>query len=90
MAYGFRFVESMDGSLEGISDAGIETFAGRRLASLAREQAQNSLDAKNPLAQGPVEVEYRLFALDRHEFPGADIYIIPLVFASMRPRAAGG
>lgn len=72
MAYGLRFVQSMDGSLEGINDAGIETFAGKRLASLAREQAQNSLDAKNPKAKGPVEVEYQLFALDRAHFPGAD------------------
>lgn len=72
MTYGFRFVESMDGSLEGINDAGIETFAGKRLGSLAREQAQNSLDAKNHAAAGPVEVEYRLTVVDRAEFPGVD------------------
>ncbi len=72
MTYGLRFVPSMDGSLEGINDAGIETFAGNRLASLAREQAQNSLDAKNPAAKGPVEVEYKLEVIDRSQLPGAD------------------
>lgn len=71
MTYGLRFVESMDGSLEGINDAGIETFAGKRLASLAREQAQNSLDARDPNAQGPVEVEYELQPIPKTELPGA-------------------
>jgi hypothetical protein len=69
---GFRFVESLDRSLEGINDAGIETFAGSRLASLAREQAQNSLDAKNSDASGPVGVEYKLIAINRTDLPGAD------------------
>ena len=70
MIYGLRFVQSMDGSLEGINDAGIETFAGNRLASLAREQAQNSLDARRPAAEGPVEVEYKALGLPRVELPG--------------------
>jgi len=72
MKYAFRFVPSMDGSLEGISDAGIETFAGHRLANLAREQAQNSLDAKNTATKGPVEIEYKLEVIDRTQLPGAD------------------
>jgi hypothetical protein len=72
MNFNFRFVESADGSLEGINDAGIETYAGNRLASLAREQGQNSLDARNAASNGPVDVEYQIEALARADLPGAD------------------
>ena len=71
MSIGLKFDQSSSGQLEGINDAGIETFAGDHLGSLAREQGQNSLDAKHPGAKGPVEVEYELLDLDTTDLPGA-------------------
>jgi hypothetical protein len=71
MTIGLKFDQSSSGQLEGINDAGIETFAGDHLGSLAREQGQNSLDAKRQGATGPVEVEYKLLEIDTGELPGA-------------------
>ena len=70
MTIGLKFDQSSSGQLEGINDAGIETFAGDHLGSLAREQGQNSLDAKSPGASGPVEVEYKLLEIDTGDLPG--------------------
>lgn len=71
MLTGFQFVVSPDGSLEGINDAGIETFAGHRLSSLAREQGQNSLDAKLSSSSAPVQICYSLESIKLKDFPGA-------------------
>jgi hypothetical protein len=65
-----KFPESIDGTLEGISDAGIETFAGNPLAGLAREQAQNSIDARDESKKAPVKVTYQLFSLASGDLPG--------------------
>jgi hypothetical protein len=65
-----KFPESVDGTIDGISDAGIETFAGNPLAGLAREQAQNSIDAHDDTNAGPVKVRYTLFELKARELPG--------------------
>lgn len=71
MTISLKFDQSSSGQLEGINDAGIETFAGDHLGSLAREQGQNSLDAKRQGAAGPVEVEYKLIEIDSGKLPGA-------------------
>lgn len=65
-----QFEPSTSGQLEGINDAGIETFAGDHLGSLAREQGQNSMDAR---ADGPkyVDIRYELLSVPRAELPGA-------------------
>jgi hypothetical protein len=68
---GLRFDLSSSGQVEGINDAGIETFAGDHLGSLAREQGQNSLDAKRPGVKGPVEVTYQLLEIKTAELPAA-------------------
>ena len=65
-----KFPESVDGTIDGISDAGIETFTGNPLAGLAREQAQNSIDARDETKNAPVRVRYTLFELKSKELPG--------------------
>src|SRR5690349_19985382 len=72
MSVAMQFDESGAGQIEGINDAGIETFAGDHIGSLAREQAQNSLDAKTPSASGPFEVRYQLIQLRTKEIPGVE------------------
>lgn len=49
------------GNEQGYTDSGIELFKGKELLeNLAREICQNSLDAKDPDADGPVEVTFSL------------------------------
>lgn len=45
METGWVFSKNYNGSICGIGEAGIETFKGSKLTSLAREVCQNSLDA---------------------------------------------
>ncbi|QXM06731.1 hypothetical protein [Crassaminicella indica] len=45
MGIGWNFPSNNFGQLNGISEAGIETFRGSPYSSLAREICQNSLDA---------------------------------------------
>ncbi|MDA8190071.1 MAG: hypothetical protein M0Z68_00985 [Gammaproteobacteria bacterium] len=70
MKASLKFPESNDGTIEGISDAGIETFTGDLLGSLAREQAQNSIDARAPNTKKPVKVRYELLDIPTKIFPG--------------------
>ena len=57
------------GTVKGIADAGIETFKGSLLPSLARETCQNSLDAAT--SDDPVIVEFQMYT-DIHstDIPG--------------------
>lgn len=57
MAIGWNFPSSNYGTLNGIGEAGIETFKGTPYKSLAREICQNSLDAKDGSGK-PVVVEF--------------------------------
>ncbi|MFI3329917.1 MAG: hypothetical protein R3Y05_05490, partial [bacterium] len=56
---------------KGISDAGIETFKGNLLTSLAREICQNSLDAKR-VGQSVVKVEFKNHYIIPSKFPGIE------------------
>jgi len=59
MPIGWNFPNNNHGTINGIGDAGIETFKGALYKSLAREICQNSLDAR--LDEGkPVVVEFQL------------------------------
>lgn len=71
---GWRFPVNNGGPIEGFNDAGIETFRGDPMVHLAREVIQNSLDAADPNADGPVRVQFSLLELPAHEFPGIDEY----------------
>lgn len=57
------------GQINGIADAGVETFQGTPLKSLAREICQNSLDAG---IGEIVEVEFSTFSVKPNDFSGLD------------------
>ena len=67
----WSFPSNNGGDVNGISNAGIETFQGTRIKSLAREICQNSLDARVDQAR-PVVVEFSSFKLERDKIPGID------------------
>lgn len=68
-AYDWVFADNQGISYDGLNDSGIETFAGNRYESLAREICQNSLDAR--LDQNkPVVVEFKQFEMETRKLPG--------------------
>ena len=56
----WNFPSNNDGKISGISEAGIETFRGDLLKSLAKEICQNSLDAVKKI-KNPVLIEFELY-----------------------------
>lgn len=74
----WNFPPNNYGQITGLNDAGIETFKGSPLDSLAREINQNSCDAKDPNNPNPVEVHFNLFEISPEEFPGIDEFKIIL------------
>ena len=70
---GWRFPLNNGGSIDGLNDAGIETFQGEPTKSLAREVIQNSLDAAKENS-GPVQVEFKLKNIPKNEFPELDYF----------------
>ena len=64
---GWNFPSNGGGQIRGIAEAGIETFTGKKISSLAREICQNSLDAAAD-ENFPVTVEFH-----RHNIATADI-----------------
>ena len=69
MAIGWNFPSNDNGQINGISEAGIETFKGSPFPSLAREICQNSLDAKKD-NKDPVIVEFVGFEVDCKKIKG--------------------
>jgi len=69
MLIGWNFPLNNEGSIDGLNDAGIETFQGEPTKSLAREVIQNSLDAGLDNSD-PVEVEFKLHRLKSRDIPG--------------------
>lgn len=58
------------GNEQGYTDSGIELFKGKELLeNLAREICQNSLDARDPDAEGPVEVKFSLRMIQKEKHP---------------------
>lgn len=69
MSIGWNFPSNNYGILNGIGEAGIETFKGTPYRSLAREICQNSLDAK--INEGkPVVVEFSCSQISTNVLPG--------------------
>ena len=62
MSICWNFPNNNDGKISGISEAGIETFRGDLLKSLAKEICQNSLDAIAE-SKDKVSVEFELYEL---------------------------
>ena len=68
MAIEWSFPSNNFGTLNGIGEAGIETFKGAPYRSLAREICQNSLDARLS-KQKPVRVIFSLSSINSREIP---------------------
>lgn len=66
MKIGWDFPSNNNGQVVGISEAGIETFKGSPIPSLAREICQNSLDARLD-KELPVTVEFCLSIIPTSE-----------------------
>lgn len=64
----WTFPSNNYGQVIGINDSGIETFAGTRIKSLAREICQNSVDARLDYKL-PTRVEFSTFEIDPHTIP---------------------
>lgn len=69
MAIGWNFPNNNYGTLNGIGEAGIETFKGTPYRSLAREICQNSLDARMS-GDKPVIAEFSCCEIPMSAVPG--------------------
>lgn len=72
---GWKFPSNNHGQETGLNDAGIETFKGKPLESLAREINQNSCDAAIADSGKPVEIHFDLSRHPIDRFPGKDDFI---------------
>jgi hypothetical protein len=68
----WRFPGNGGVKVAGLDTGDLQTFMRDSMAALAREICQNSVDAKNPDAKGPVVVEFNSFQLDPSFIPGRD------------------
>jgi len=71
---GWNFPLNNDGENDGLNDAGIETYSGAPIKSLAREVIQNSLDAADDLRTNPVAVNFDLSYFNNNDIPGLNDY----------------
>ncbi len=69
MNKGWNFPSNDNGCVNGISDAGIETFKGTLFQSLAKEICQNSLDARKDSTK-PVKIDFCLSEINTSDIPG--------------------
>lgn len=74
MNIAWNFPNNGCGQTRGISDAGIETFTGIEIQSLAREICQNSLDATPDSSSSEVVVEFERYRIQSNAIPGYEIY----------------
>ena len=72
MAIEWNFPSNNYGTLNGIGEAGIETFKGAPYRSLAREICQNSLDARASNSK-PVKVVFSLSSIQSSDVPRFDV-----------------
>lgn len=70
----WSFPGNQDGQIKGVADAGIENFNGTELASLARENCQNSLDAPIDEENPNVLVEFEKYFVEWNQIPGMKEY----------------
>ena len=67
----WSFPSNNGGQIRGVADAGIETFNGSLIESIARETSQNSLDAVS-LANNKCIIEIKCSSIMSSQFPGRD------------------
>lgn len=70
----WKFPHNGYGQVRGVSDAGIETFTGTEIQSLAREICQNSLDAAVEGSDAAVKVDFKQYRISSSEIPGYEQY----------------
>lgn len=70
---GWNFPSNGGGQINGVADAGIQTFTGKEISSLVREICQNSLDAAID-ENSSVTVEFQLHEIDTKKICGCSIY----------------
>ncbi|MFP3726381.1 hypothetical protein U8V72_14430 [Priestia filamentosa] len=68
---GWNFPLNNYGPVAGLNDAGIESFLGNRIDSLARECIQNSTDARLDKSC-PVRVTFNIELINKKAFPGLE------------------
>jgi len=69
----WNFPGNGNGQIRGLADAGIETFTGDEIKSLARETCQNSLDAIRD-GEETVIVMFTRTEINKSQIPGFDHY----------------
>ncbi len=74
MNIAWNFPNNGCGQTRGISDAGIETFTGTEIQSLAREICQNSLDAAIDGSSLEVVLEFERYIIQSKDIPGYETY----------------
>ena len=72
MQIGWQFPHNSGGQSQGFRDGAIDTFSGRRLSGLVREVIQNSLDAHDDNAGGPVTVDFSLKSIPKSDLADLD------------------
>lgn len=70
----WKFPHNGYGQVRGVSDAGIETFTGTEIQSLAREVCQNSLDAVVEGSDATVRVDFEKYRIPSLDIPGYEQY----------------
>ena len=70
---GWNFPSNGGGQINGIAVAGIQIFAGKEIAALAREICQNSLDAAIG-ENSAVAVEFERYEISPNDIPGVRSY----------------
>lgn len=66
----WRFPSNSYASVTGLDTADLETFKKDAISSLAREIAQNSIDARRKELNKPVRVEFKKFEILKNDIPG--------------------
>ena len=69
----WNFPNNCCGQIAGVANAGIETFSGTEILSLAREICQNSLDAVKHTGEC-VNVEFERYVIESKNIPGYEYY----------------
>jgi len=72
MQIGWQFPHNSGGQSQGFRDGAIDTFSGHRLSGLVREVIQNSLDAHDDNAGGPVTVNFSLKSVPKSDLADLD------------------
>ena len=69
MTIEWKFPHNGFGQVRGVSDAGIETFTGTEIQSLAREICQNSLDATVEGSNATIKVDFEQYRIPSSDIP---------------------